>query len=127
MPPTRTRNRRATTNDVATAAGQRNALSVLAVADRGSMLDASSVFYMDKIVTDADGIGIIDIDRPVGDNIRALAKAKGKDVGETRVAVLDRPRHAQLIDDIPPRVRTRSGSPGVISAPFGRGTPCHRC
>jgi len=58
------------------------------------------VFYMNKIVTDADGIGVIDIDRPIGDNIRALAKAKGKEVGDIRVAVLDRPRHAQLIDDI---------------------------
>ncbi|WP_174604576.1 class II fructose-bisphosphatase [Cnuibacter physcomitrellae] len=83
-----------------TAAGRQNALSVLAAADRGTMLDASSVFYMNKIVTDADGIGVIDIERPIGDNIRALAKAKGKDVGELRIAVLDRPRHAQLIDDI---------------------------
>ncbi|WP_368499325.1 class II fructose-bisphosphatase [Herbiconiux sp. A18JL235] len=83
-----------------TAAGRQNAISMLAVSDRGTMLDASSVFYMNKIVTDADGIGVIDIDRPIGDNIRALAKAKGKDVGDIRVAVLDRPRHAQLIDEI---------------------------
>jgi fructose-1,6-bisphosphatase II len=82
------------------AAGRRNAISVLAVADRGSMLDASSVFYMNKIVTDADGIGVIDIDRPIGDNIRALAKAKGKDVSDIRVSVLDRPRHAALIEEI---------------------------
>jgi fructose-1,6-bisphosphatase II len=83
-----------------TAAGRQNAISMLAASDRGTMLDASSVFYMNKIVTDADGIGVIDIDRPIGDNIRALAKAKGKDVGDIRVAVLDRPRHQQLIDDI---------------------------
>ncbi|GLK18171.1 class II fructose-bisphosphatase [Herbiconiux flava] len=83
-----------------TAAGRQNAISMLAASDRGSMLDASSVFYMNKIVTDADGIGVIDIDRPIGDNIRALAAAKGKDVGDIRVAVLDRPRHAQLIEDI---------------------------
>ncbi|MCS5734232.1 class II fructose-bisphosphatase [Herbiconiux daphne] len=83
-----------------TAAGRQNAISMLAASDRGTMLDASSVFYMNKIVTDADGFGVIDIDRPIGDNIRALAKAKGKDVGDIRVAVLDRPRHAQLIEDI---------------------------
>jgi len=83
-----------------TAAGRQNAISMLAASDRGTMLDASSVFYMNKIVTDADGIGVIDIDRPIGDNIRALAKAKGKAVGDIRVAVLDRPRHQQLIDDI---------------------------
>ncbi|MCS5715280.1 class II fructose-bisphosphatase [Herbiconiux sp. CPCC 205716] len=83
-----------------TAAGRQNAISMLAASDRGAMLDASSVFYMNKIVTDADGIGVIDIDRPIGDNIRALAAAKDKDVGDIRVAVLDRPRHAQLIEDI---------------------------
>ncbi|MFB2556565.1 class II fructose-bisphosphatase [Herbiconiux liangxiaofengii] len=83
-----------------TAAGRQNAISMLAAADRGSMLDASSVFYMNKIVTDADGFGVIDIDRPIGENIRALAKAKGKDVGDIRVAVLDRPRHTQLVEDI---------------------------
>ncbi|MET0976918.1 MAG: class II fructose-bisphosphatase [Leifsonia sp.] len=83
-----------------TAAGRQNALSVIAVSDRGTMLDASSVFYMDKIVTGPAGAGVIDIERPIGDNIRAFAKAVGKDVGELRVAVLDRPRHEQLIADI---------------------------
>jgi fructose-1,6-bisphosphatase II len=83
-----------------TAAGRQNAISMLAASDRGTMLDASSVFYMNKIVTDADGIGVIDIDRPIGENIRALAKAKGKAVADIRVAVLDRPRHQQLIEDI---------------------------
>lgn len=83
-----------------TAAGRQNALSMIAVADRGSMLDASTVFYMDKIVTGAEGHGVVDIRQPVGENIRALAKAKGKDVGDVVVAVLDRPRHQQLIADI---------------------------
>jgi fructose-1,6-bisphosphatase II len=83
-----------------TAAGRQNALSVIAVSDRGTMLDASSVFYMDKIVTGPEGIGVIDIRKPIGENIRALAAAKGKDVGEVRVAVLDRPRHQQLIEEI---------------------------
>ena len=55
---------------------------------------------MDKIVTGAEGIGVVDIRQPVGDNIRALAKAKGKPVDEIVVAVLDRPRHEQLIDEI---------------------------
>lgn len=83
-----------------TAAGRSHALSVLAVSDRGTMLDASSVFYMDKIVTGAAGHGVVDIRKPIGDNIRALAAALGKDVGEILVAVLDRPRHEQLIADI---------------------------
>ncbi|TBN58581.1 class II fructose-bisphosphatase [Glaciihabitans arcticus] len=83
-----------------TAAGRQNALSMIAVADRGSMLDASSVFYMDKIVTGAEGIGVIDIRQPIDVNIAALAKAKDKPIGEIVVAVLDRPRHVGLIEEI---------------------------
>lgn len=83
-----------------TAAGRQNAISMIAVADRGSMLDASTVFYMQKIVTGAEGRGVIDIRKPIGENIRALAKAKGKPVGEIVVAVLDRPRHAEFIEEI---------------------------
>ena len=83
-----------------TAEGRQNALSVLAVSDRGSMLDASSVFYMDKLVTGAAGRGVVDITASVGDNCRELARALGKPVGELVVAVLDRPRHQGLIDDI---------------------------
>ncbi|QPZ39570.1 class II fructose-bisphosphatase [Paramicrobacterium chengjingii] len=83
-----------------TAAGRQNAVSVIAVSDRGTMLDASSVFYMDKLVTGAEGIGVVDIRNPIGENLRALAKAKGKSVEDLTVAVLDRPRHDQLIDEI---------------------------
>ncbi|HUG50048.1 MAG TPA: class II fructose-bisphosphatase [Terrimesophilobacter sp.] len=83
-----------------TAAGRQNALSVIAVSDRGSMLDASSVFYMDKIVAGPEGVGVLDLRKPIGENIRALAKALHKEVGEITVAVLDRPRHTQLIEDI---------------------------
>ena len=83
-----------------TAAGRSHAISMLAVADRGSMLDASSVFYMQKIVTSHEGIGVVDIHKPIAENIRALAKAKGKPVEEMRIAVLDRPRHEDLIREI---------------------------
>ncbi len=83
-----------------TAAGRSHAISMLAVADRGSMLDASSVFYMEKIVTGSEGIGVVDIRQSVGENIRALAKVTGKPVEEMRIAVLDRPRHEGLIEEI---------------------------
>jgi fructose-1,6-bisphosphatase II len=83
-----------------TASGRRNAISMIAASDRGTMLDASSVFYMDKIVTGPEGIGVVDIRKPVAENIRALAKAKRKDVAELSIGVLDRPRHEQLIDEI---------------------------
>ncbi len=83
-----------------TAAGRSHAISMIAVSDRGTMLDASSVFYMDKLVTGREGIGVVDIRMPIGENIRALAAAKGKPVSELVVAVLDRPRHASLIEEI---------------------------
>ena len=83
-----------------TAAGRSHAISMIAVADRGSMLDASSVYYMKKIVTSYEGIGVVDIHKPIGDNIRALAKAKNKSLEDMRIAVLDRPRHDDLIREI---------------------------
>lgn len=83
-----------------TAAGRQNALSVIAVSDRGSMLDASSIFYMNKMVAGPEAVGVCDIRLPMAENIQRLAKAKGKEVGEMVIAVLDRPRHAGLIEEI---------------------------
>ena len=83
-----------------TAAGRLNALSMIAVADRGSMLDASSVFYMNKLVAGGEAVGVLDIRLPIAENIRLLAKAKNKDVGDIVVAILDRPRHLDLIREV---------------------------
>ena len=83
-----------------TASGRQNALSMIAVSDRGSMLDASTVFYMNKLVAGAEGVGVLDIRLPIAENIRLLAKAKNKDVGDIVVAILDRPRHAGLIEEV---------------------------
>ncbi len=83
-----------------TAAGRQNAISVIAVSDRGTMLDASAVFYMNKLVAGPEAVGVVDIRKPIGENIRALAKAKGKPVDEMVIAVLDRPRHEALIAEI---------------------------
>jgi fructose-1,6-bisphosphatase II len=83
-----------------TAAGRQNAISVIAVSDRGTMLDASEIFYMNKLVTGHEGVGVCDIRKPVAENIRALSKAKGKPISEMVVAVLDRPRHENLIREI---------------------------
>jgi fructose-1,6-bisphosphatase II len=83
-----------------TAEGRPGALSVIAVADRHSMYDPSAVFYMNKLVCGPEGVGIVDLRKPIGENIRGLAKAKHVDVADINVAVLDRPRHADLIRDI---------------------------
>src|SRR6478735_4667753 len=83
-----------------TAAGRQNALSVIAVSVQRNMLDASTVFYMDKLVTGPAGVGVVDIRLPIGENIRLLSKALGKPIDEMVVSVLNRPRHEQLIADI---------------------------
>ena len=83
-----------------TAAGRGHAISMLAVSDRGTMLDASSVYYMEKLVANADAHGVLDLSQSLTENIRALAKAKNKRVNEIKVAILDRPRHADAIEEI---------------------------
>jgi fructose-1,6-bisphosphatase II len=83
-----------------TAAGRNNAISVIAVADRGSMLDASAVYKMNKLVTGPAGVGVCDIRLPIGENIRAYAKAAGKAVDEMVVAVLDREYNSEIIQQI---------------------------
>ena len=80
--------------------GMPNAISVLAVAERGAMFDPSAVFYMNKIAVGPDAVDVIDITAPIGENIRAVAKVKGLSVRDMTVCILDRPRHAQLIADV---------------------------
>ncbi|GGK47984.1 class II fructose-bisphosphatase [Nocardia camponoti] len=77
--------------------GSPGAISVLAVAERGAMFDPSAVFYMHKIAVGPDAAGSIDINAPIGDNIRSVAKAKNLSVSDLTVCILDRPRHADLI------------------------------
>src|SRR6202012_6206487 len=77
-----------------------NALSAPAVADRGSMFDPSALFYMNKIPAGPDAAHVLDITAPIAENIRAVAKVKGLSVPDMTVVILDRPRHAQLIQDV---------------------------
>jgi fructose-1,6-bisphosphatase II len=83
-----------------TAMGMNNALSVLAVAERGTMYDPSAVFYMDKLVTGPDAADLVDIRLPVAQNIRLVAKAKKSDVHDVTVVLLDRERHQSLAAEI---------------------------
>jgi fructose-1,6-bisphosphatase II len=80
--------------------GMPNAISVLAVAERGAMFDPSAVFYMNKIAVGPDAKGAIDINQPVAWNINSVAAAKGIDVADMTVVVLDRERHRKLIREI---------------------------
>jgi fructose-1,6-bisphosphatase II len=83
-----------------TAKGMPNAVSVLAVADRGTMYDPSAVFYMDKLVVGPEAAEFVDINAPTEVNIRRVAKAKGGAPEDVTVVVLDRPRHDVLVREI---------------------------
>lgn len=83
-----------------TAKGMSNAVSVLAVADRGTMYDPSAVFYMDKLVTGPEAADYVDITAPPSVNIRRVAKAKGGAPEDVTVVVLDRPRHDGIVKEI---------------------------
>jgi fructose-1,6-bisphosphatase II len=83
-----------------TAAGMNNAISVIAVSARGSMYDPSAVFYMEKLVTGPEAAEAVDIERPVGENIRAVAKAKGSSPEDVTVVILDRPRHESMVKEV---------------------------
>ena len=82
------------------AEGRPNSIAVIAVSERGTMFDPSAVFYMNKIAVGPEAKGAINIDESVEWNINSVAKAKGIDVADMTVVVLDRPRHADLIGEI---------------------------
>jgi len=81
------------------AAGGWNALAVLAIADKGNLLNAPDM-YMDKIAVGPEAVGKIDINASVTENLFAVAKAKNKAIGDIVATVLDRERHAAIIEEI---------------------------
>jgi fructose-1,6-bisphosphatase II len=82
------------------AKGMPNAISVMAVAERGAMYDPSAVFYMEKIATGADAADAIDITAPIAENVRRVAKAKRSSREDVTVCILDRPRHERLVAEV---------------------------
>jgi fructose-1,6-bisphosphatase II len=83
-----------------TAKGLNNAISVIALAERGAMFDVTGAFYMNKIATGPEAAGVIDITAPVSVNIEKVAKAKKVPAYDITVVLLDRPRHAKLAEEI---------------------------
>jgi len=80
-----------------TANGQPNAIAVIALAERGTMLFPGAAVYMDKIAVGPEAAEAIDIDAPPAENVRRVAKAKGMHPEDVTVVVLDRDRHQELI------------------------------
>ncbi len=80
--------------------GRPNAISVVGIAPRGSMFSLECSYYMQKLVVGSEAKGVVDLDAPVDVNLERVARALGKNVRDLVVFVLDKPRHAKLIDEI---------------------------
>ena len=108
------------------ATGAPNALAVLAASDRGGLLHAPDL-YMEKLVVGASSKTSVNLDAPVAENLRAVARCLDRDVTDLVVIVLDRPRHEQLIAEIREtgaRIRLISDgdlSAGIAAAVVGSG------
>ncbi len=107
-----------------TARGLPGAISVVALSARGTMHCPRHFVYMNKIVAGAEAKGCIDINAPVAENLKNIALAKKKKVSEVTVVVLDRPRHAQLLEDIRSAgARVKLISDGDVSAGIEAALP----
>src|SRR5581483_1815210 len=110
------------------ALGANNAIAVLAAAERGGLLHAPDI-YMDKIVVGPSSRGVIDIDAPVKENLKNIARRLGRDIED--LIVIDRPRHKKIISDVREAgARIRLISDGDLSAGISAavaGTNIHAC
>ncbi len=82
------------------AQGKLNSIATVAISPRGTMYDPGPFVYMDKIAVGPECKGKIDIEKPVKDNLVAIAKAKNIRLQDVTAVVLNRPRHEKLISDI---------------------------
>ena len=83
-----------------TSLGLQNAISVVAVAEAGSMYFPPKIVYMDKIAVGKEAAGVIDIEARPAENLRRIARAQNCQIEDLTVVVLDRERHKELIKDI---------------------------
>jgi fructose-1,6-bisphosphatase II len=82
------------------ALGRANSVATVALAERGSMFNPGPLVYMHKIAVGPDAKGHIDITAPIEVNLNAIARAKGADVDDLTVVILDRERHVALIEQV---------------------------
>ena len=83
-----------------TAKGMPNAIAVLAVSERGTMFDPGACVYMEKLATGPEAADVVDITASIEANVQAVAKAKGADVEDVTVCILDRPRHDEIVRQV---------------------------
>jgi fructose-1,6-bisphosphatase II len=77
-----------------------DALAVIAVAERGAMFDPGPCVYMEKLAVAGDVVDAVDFEAPIEDTLAVIAKARGKRADDITVAILDRPRHADLVQRV---------------------------
>jgi fructose-1,6-bisphosphatase II len=77
-----------------------DALAVLALAERGTMFDPGPCVYMEKLAVAEDLADVVDFEAPIADNLARVAKARGKRADDVTVAILDRPRHKDLVQEV---------------------------
>src|SRR5207249_5922148 len=83
-----------------TSLGRPNAISVIGIAERGTMFDPGPCVYMEKIAVGPEAADVIDLTRSPTENLRAVADAKGESVQDVTAVILDRDRHADLIAEV---------------------------
>jgi fructose-1,6-bisphosphatase II len=74
-----------------------NAIAVVALAERGTMFDPGPAYYMDKLAVGREAAGVVDLEAPIETNLTRVAQAKGMELTELTVCVLDKPRHEELV------------------------------
>ena len=84
----------------AIAEGRSNGIATVALAPRGAMFNPGPFVYLDKIAVGPQAKDAIDINAPVEDNLKAIARAKGENVNDLTVVILDRERHKPLIAEV---------------------------
>jgi fructose-1,6-bisphosphatase II len=100
-----------------TALGMPSALSVIAIAERGSMFDPGPCVYMEKIAGGPEIADLLDLDRPLEETLRLIAERKGTDIRDVMVVMLDRPRHDEARDAVRAAgARVRLITDGDVSA-----------
>jgi fructose-1,6-bisphosphatase II len=80
--------------------GRGGALAVIAVSEAGTMFDPGPCVYMEKLAVGPDAIGAVDITRSPTENLQSLAEARRRPVKDLTAVILDRPRHAELIEEV---------------------------
>lgn len=80
--------------------GRTNSIATVSIAPRGSMFDPGPFVYMNKIAVGPQAKGKIDIEAPISENLKVIARAMGKDMDDLTTIVLDRPRHDGLVSEI---------------------------